>query len=164
MTRSAWSLMAIVGWSFVAPAAALAAPTPPASTNPDVACHGVRDADSQIGLFTDARNIVRYQRLTPRQPASETETAESRGGVRIFLTARPGMTPEWLQRIAECHIAREIAKRYQDATQSPLDVPGITVSVTSTGDGFAVDLLADTAKAADELVRRTTRVAKPAGS
>jgi hypothetical protein len=65
------------------------------------------------------------------------------------------MTAEWLQRNVECYMARTSAgPTSPEMASSPLALDGIDAEVTSTGDGFAVDVTADDPKTVREVIRR----------
>jgi hypothetical protein len=77
-------------------------------------------------------------------------------GARITFRAVPGMTGEWLQRVVDCHLARNAVVGAADETMSfcPLAVPHVTARVMSTGSGFSVDVTSETADSALQVVRR----------
>ena len=83
-----------------------------------------------------------------------------RGGARILLRAQPGMTAEWLQRIADCHMAKVAVENPAMLTSSPLDVKGALVSVQSTGNGFSVDITSPDVRVARDILTRA-RALKP---
>ena len=149
MTR-AFKFLFVVGLA-LSGRVAVAAPPPPISQQ---VCQGAPDAERQVAFLTDARNIMGVEELRPQEPMIESMTPDPRGGARILLGARPGMTVEWLQRIAECHLAHNAARGYQGDTQSPLDVREAMVNVSSVGDGFAIDITSYDRKLAREILRR----------
>ena len=61
-------------------------------------------------------------------------------GADIVFRAVPGMTPEWLQRIVDCHLARAAAVGHDmpEMSYCALMLKNVTGQVTSTGNGFAV--------------------------
>ena len=71
-----------------------------------------------------------------------------------MLRAEPGMTAEWLQRVAECHMNTVSQTNAWDLSSSPLDVKGALISVQSAGDGFTVDITSADVKVAREILRR----------
>ena len=86
--------------------------------------------------------------------ASWTSTATFR--------AVPGMTVEWLQRVVDCHLARNAVLGHvaPEMPNCPLVPEGVTARVRSTGNGFAVDLRADDSTTVREIVARTDRLAR----
>src|SRR5438552_4178863 len=93
----------------------------PPARNVASACRGVADAELQVGLLTDPRNVLAVEEIKPQESMTESEPSDQRAGARIVLVARAGMTAEWLQRIVECHLAQNAARGYPSAAQSPLD-------------------------------------------
>ena len=95
------------------------------------------------GTEPDAMSAAEHERLT---------------GAEIVFDARPGMTAEWLQRVVDCHLARNAAIGFDTASADmpycPLAVRGARAQVTSVGDGFAVDVTADDPASVGEIVRR----------
>src|SRR5262249_5297266 len=98
------------------------------------ACVGVPDAERYVGLFTDPSGLLAAEEIRRMERMSETEPPDDRAGARLVLVARPGMTAEWLQRVAECHLARNVSRGVPPTSRSPLDVPGAAVLVSSTGN------------------------------
>jgi hypothetical protein len=81
-------------------------------------------------------------------------------GARVVLLAQPGMTAEWLQRILDCHLAHMAAAgpAAAHAHACPLSLPGVSASVTSVGDGFAVDVVADDVETAKLVLARAEAI------
>ena len=137
--------------------------TPPPARDVQAACRGVPTAEWTAASLTNPRNVRAVQEVKPELPVSETETVVQRWGARILLGAQPGMTAEWLQRVAECHMA-QVATANVALTQSPLDVRGALVSVQSAGDGFAVDVTSRDPKVGREILARARTLAPQAAS
>jgi hypothetical protein len=124
------------------------------------AVQGVAAPPSGYGYFGGAANrVVEIQQI-------EKEVLGPGGlqGARITFRAVQGMTPEWLQRVVDCHLARN-AVIGDDPSMSfcPLAVPHATANVVSTGRGFAVDVTSDNEKSVAEIIKRV-RALGPAGS
>ena len=122
------------------------------------AAEGVTKLEGGYGSF-EGNKIVQIQQI-------EKDVFGPGGlqGARITFRAVPGMTGEWLQRAVHCHLARN-AVVGSDATMGfcPLAVPRASAVVTSTGQGFAVDITSDDEKSASEIVKRAWALG-PAGS
>lgn len=137
-------------------------------------CSGISEADRDLSPFYHRDDIATVQALKEVLDASdvysrgteiraveiqqiEKEVLGPGGlqGARVTFRAVPGMTPEWLQRVVDCHPARN-AVIGDDAAMSfcPLAVPHSTASVRSTGNGFAVDVTSDDQGSVKEIVRR----------
>jgi hypothetical protein len=125
------------------------------------ACNGVPTAEWAGTRLTDQADIRSIQEIKSEAPVSEAETVVPRGGARLLLRAQPGITAEWLQRIAECHMSQVATSSPSMLTASPLDVKGALVSVQSAGDGFAVDITSADRKIAREILRRAKSLAPP---
>jgi hypothetical protein len=70
------------------------------------------------------------------------------------------MTPEWLQRVVDCHLARNaVGGATEDMSFCPLAVPHVAANVLSTGTGFAVDVTSEKGDSALEIVRRAQSLA-----
>jgi hypothetical protein len=142
-------------------AAALAGgPAARAANTDTMACVGVPEIEANGSPLVNPNDVRAVQEIKPDTPVSETETVVPRGGARILLRAQPGMTAEWLQRIAECHMAKVAVSSPTTLTASPLDVKGALVSVQSTGNGFSVDITSPDFKVAKEILSRS-RALKP---
>jgi hypothetical protein len=78
--------------------------------------------------------------------------AERFTGAQVFLPAQPGLTAEWIAANISRHTASEA--RSEGASNCPLDVSGASVKVASGGTGFWVQIAADDADAAKEILNR----------
>lgn len=127
------------------------------------ACAGISDEDRDISPFSRTADIVSVSPLHDNVAAGKsTQTRES--GASIVFRATPGLTAEWLQRIVDCHAARNAAVGHDmpEMTNCPLVPKGAKPTVRSTGNGFAVDVRSDNAEGAAEIWRRAQAL-KPAG-
>jgi hypothetical protein len=77
-------------------------------------------------------------------------------GAVVVFRAVPGLTAEWLQRIVDCHVARNnaLGNDMPEMSYCPLVPKGITAKVSSTGDGFAVTIESQDPNTAKEVLRR----------
>ncbi len=137
-------------------------------------CSGISEADRDLSPFSHREDIAAVQAL---KEEFDTSDVYSRGseiravevqqiekevfgpgglqGARVTFRAVPGMTPEWLQRAVDCHLARNAVIGDESAMSfCPLAVPHATASVRSTGNGFAVDVTSDDQGSAKEIVKR----------
>jgi hypothetical protein len=160
MTQSTkwWGSAGLAAALAVAFAGSAAAQT--SAKNDTMACVGVPELEINGSPLVNPNDVRAVQEIKPATPVSETETVVPRGGARILLRAQPGMTAEWLQRIAECHMAKVAVAAPATLTPSPLDVKGALVSVQSTGNGFAVDITSPDVKVSKEILTRA-RALKP---
>jgi hypothetical protein len=93
---------------------------------------------------------------TPPSSIEEAEKASPAGlqGARVTFRAVPGMTGEWLQRVVDCHLARNAV--VGGDMLCPLAVPHATATVTSTGRGFVVDITSDDTDSVRQIIKRAS--------
>ena len=126
------------------------------------ACQGVSEADRDVSPFVHRESIAEVRPLT-RTAATfgggayggERATQEPAGATIVLLPAA-GVTAERLERIVQCHIARNAAlgNNLQEMPLCPLVPKGVTATATSTGNGFAVNISSDDKGTAAEILRR----------
>jgi hypothetical protein len=142
----------------------------------DQACVGISEEDREMSPFSHYDDVETVAELDKSVATGNTEvssvkevseTRETRAGkqqqtnlvgAEVVFRAVPGLTAEWLQRVVNCHIARNAALgpavASADMPHCPLAVDGAKASVSSVGNGFAVTIRADSAESAKEIVRR----------
>jgi hypothetical protein len=126
------------------------------------ACRGIPVDQWAATSLTNQADISSVQEIKPETPASETESVTQRWGARIVVRAQPGMTAEWLQRVADCHTAQVAVAEPTSLTASPLDVKGARITVTSAGDGFSVEVTSGDPRVGREILARSRPLAPPA--
>jgi hypothetical protein len=102
------------------------------------ACAGIPEQDRDMSPFEHREDIARVE---PIEMSLGGKVGGFRmTGVTIEVRAVPGMTAEWLQRVVDCHIARNASMGYAmpEMSDCPLMLKNVTATVTSTGRGFAV--------------------------
>lgn len=126
------------------------------------ACVGISPADRDESPFEhveDIASVAPYQEDagTPKSPRLRT------AGAVVTFRAVPGMTAEWLQRVVDCHLARNAALGHQvpEMPACPLVPKGVSAKVKSTGNGFAVIVRSDDDATAREILARAERLAAP---
>lgn len=121
------------------------------------ACGGISEDDRDTSPFAHVADI---RSVTELKGESQLRTGkvktERTVGATITLNAVPGLTEEWLQRIVNCHLARNAAVGHEMAEMPycPLVPRGAEATVRSVGDGFAVDVKAEEADTSREIWRR----------
>jgi hypothetical protein len=120
-------------------------------------CFGIPEEDRDISPFAHREDIRSVQ------PLSEDVRVGKANGVRVagaelVFRAVPGMTAEWLQRVVDCHLARNAAIGHQMAgaemAYCPLTLRGAQARVRSVGNGFSVAIRADDETTSKEILRR----------
>jgi hypothetical protein len=121
------------------------------------ACVGVSESDRDVSPFFHREDILRVELKPHAAPFVDTWGNKlPTAGAVITLRAVPGLTVEWLQRIVDCHIARNTALGYDvpEMSYCPLAVKGATATVQSARGAFDVVVVASDTTAIDEIVRR----------
>jgi hypothetical protein len=116
------------------------------------ACIGISDHDRDTSPFAHSEDVVK---IAPLDVAGSGGTFQREGAVFTFR-AVPGMTAEWLQRVVDCHIARNNAMGHlaADMEYCPLVPANVRAVVKPTAGGFAVEVSSgNRASVADILVR-----------
>jgi hypothetical protein len=126
------------------------------------ACAGIVDDDRDTSPFDRTEDIVGVVPLKEEPGGDRSSGVLSRvrmAGAVVTFRARPGMTAEWLQRIVDCHLARNAALGHvvPEMPDCPLVPKGISARVTSTGNGFAVAIRSDDPEVAREVLDRAQR-------
>lgn len=133
------------------------------------ACAGLADEDRDTSPFSQRTDI---QSVSPLRQDVVSTTYESRPeggsspgrllGAIIVFRAVPGLTAQWLQRIVDCHLARNAAIGHETASAEmaycPLAERGARAVVRESRGGFAVDVRADDPPIAEEIWRRAQRL------
>jgi hypothetical protein len=119
------------------------------------ACTGISDDDRDMSPFYHREDISSVQPAVTHVTGGKQPRDQITGAVVVFR-AVPGLTAEWLQRIVDCHIARNnaLGNDVPEMPYCPLVPKGITAKVTSTGDGFAVTIESQNPETAKEVLRR----------
>jgi hypothetical protein len=127
------------------------------------ACSGLRDSDRDMSPFAHREDIANVAPLT--MPADgDLWTSPRTVGSVVTFRAVPGMTAGWLQRVVDCHLARNAALGHvsPEMPSCPLVPHGVAASVSSTGSGFAVAIRADDPGTIAEIQRRARTLAPAA--
>jgi hypothetical protein len=124
------------------------------------ACAGISDDDRDISPFYHREDVHSVSVLTETVKAGKASTQKEVGATVVFR-AVPGMTAEWLQRVVDCHLARAAAVGHDmpEMSYCPLMLKGMKAKVTSTGNGFAINVSADDATTIAEIKKRAQALA-----
>lgn len=128
------------------------------------ACAGLGDEDRDMTPFGHGSDIQSASRY--REEIVSTEGGPSSGeytGATIVFRAVPGLTGPWLQRIIDCHLARNAVIGHAAASSEmaycPLTLEGVQAVVREVSNGFAVDVTSSNPRVADEIWARAQRLA-----
>lgn len=121
----------------------------------DHACAGLDEASRDESPFMHRADIASVEELWEDVRVGRSVTRRRAGATVMFRAVR-GLTQEWLQRIVDCHLARNAALGHDvpEMPDCPLVPMGVTAHVRSVGAEFAVDVRAESNEAADEVLRR----------
>lgn len=119
-------------------------------------CGGLSDDDRDISPFDHREDISGVSAATELVPPSGKSQHSQLVGATVTFRAVPGLTAEWLQRIVDCHIARNAAlgNELPEMPYCPLVPKGVSARVSSTGNGFAVTIQSSDSRTAEEILRR----------
>lgn len=120
-------------------------------------CSGIAPDDRDMSPFYHRQDITVVETMKPVDGAYDSVAASSSpNGARVSFRAVPGLTGEWLQRVVDCHLARNAVEGASDTTMSycPLAVPHVAAKVVSAGNGFSVEITSDNAESVREIVKR----------
>jgi hypothetical protein len=128
------------------------------------ACADVPDEDRDVSPFHHREDIQNVSVLEEEVRAGKGVTKKTIGA-RVVFRALPGMTAEWLQRVVNCHLARNASVAFEmpEMEYCPLAVKGASATVRSTGDGFAVEIKGDDARAVEQIIQRANALRPPGG-
>jgi hypothetical protein len=124
------------------------------------ACAGLGDRDRDVSPFAHREDIASVQPLNETEGVSEAPETHMAGAVVSFRALR-GMTAPYLQRVVECHLARDAAlgRDVPESAWCPLVPSGVTARVTATPAGFDVAVRSDDHATAKEVLRRARSLA-----
>jgi hypothetical protein len=125
------------------------------------ACIGLADVDRDTSPFSHTADVTSVVALTGPGPATDAEQVV---GATVTLRSVRGLSVAWLERVVACHLARNAAlgNEVPEMPTCPLVPRGVSAHVRATRGGFAVDVHAETAEGAAEVLRRARLLVAPA--
>lgn len=122
------------------------------------ACAGLAPEDRDVSPFMYATDVASVEPIIVVRGGKFQET-DTRGAT-VTVRAVPGLTAEWLQRIVDCHLARDAAlgNVVPEMPDCPLVPAGVSAKVSSTGAGFAVEIRAGTEAIGQDVLARARRL------
>jgi hypothetical protein len=120
------------------------------------ACAGLSDDDRDMSPFFHRDDIAGVEALNVSAGSGKSHRTIMEGAVVTFRPV-PGMTAQWLQRVVDCHVARNAALGHDLAEMPycPLVLNGVTARVTSTPTGLAVAVSSEDSGAAQQILDRS---------
>jgi hypothetical protein len=129
----------------------------PAEQLPRVpACTGLPDEVRQTSLFAQRELVASVEPLSGTLSFGKVTMPKPRGA-RVILRALPGVTEQWLERIAACHLQTYEASKFS-AADEPLSVVSAQAEVRSVSGGFAIDVTSESRDGALEIQERASRL------
>ena len=119
------------------------------------ACAGISEADRDMSPFEHREDIASVERLVVTIGPAKVQY-KRRAGAVVTFRATPGMSAPWLQRLVDCHLARNAALGHvvPEMPTCPLVPKDVSATVTATQSGFAVSITSDDDATVDEIIRR----------
>lgn len=110
--------------------------------------------------FAHREDIVQAE---PVLAPSGSKSPPRQVGVTVVFRAVPGLTSEWLQRLIDCHIARNAVLGHDipEMAYCPLAVRGVTAHVRVEHGGYAVALRADEQDSINAIRERVDAITRP---
>ncbi len=126
------------------------------------ACVGLTDEDRDTSPFVHREDIAGVEPLYASYVSGKSPYSKLQGATVTFR-AMPGMTAQYLQRVIDCHLARNAALGHEvpEMPSCPLVPKGVTAKVEPTSTGFAVEVRADDVETANEVLRRARTLVTP---
>jgi hypothetical protein len=123
------------------------------------ACAGVPGEDRDMSPFEHREDITRVTPLMVNVPSGKAHYSKMEGAI-ISFRAVPGMTAQWLQRVVDCHIARNAALGHvvPEMPDCPLVPKNVTAHVRPTETGFDVEVQSADPDSATEVLARAKRL------
>jgi hypothetical protein len=129
------------------------------------ACTGISESDRDESPFHHTEDITSIEPLSVYDgasngsagPAQFPRSARHVEGAVVEFRAVPGMTVEWLQRVVDCHLARNAALGHDvpEMSYCPLVPKGVEATVTAARGGFAVSIRSTVPAVAEDILRRS---------
>lgn len=114
------------------------------------ACAGVSELDRSISPFEHREEISRVDLVDTNVPERRTR------GVRVVFRAVPGLSAERMQRLVDCHTARNAALGHDmpDMPFCPLVLRGVEAQVVRAGSDLGVEVTSSDPSVVHEIIRR----------
>lgn len=126
------------------------------------ACAGIAPDDRDASPFTHVEDIASVEPIKLDRGVPAVSRGVTVGAV-ITFRAVPGFTAEGLQRLLDCHLARNGALGHvvPDMPDCPLVPSGVEAHVAATKAGLEVELRANDEQSARDVLARAERLVAP---
>ena len=117
------------------------------------ACADIPEEDRDMSPFAhraDIRDVTAIEEPEGRGRAQQTQLQ----GAAITFRAVPGLTEQWLQRVVDCHLARNAVTGGEGMDYCPLALRNLEAKVRPADTGFVVEVRAHDRATAREVLRR----------
>jgi hypothetical protein len=123
------------------------------------ACSGVSAEDRDLSPFFHREDVLRVEPLRQVQQFGDPVPL----GARVVFRLIPGMTPEFLQRLVDCHLARNAAlgAEMPEMDYCPLALAGVTAQVLRVWDGLAIEVRSSKPQTALRIMARANTLVQP---
>ena len=120
------------------------------------ACTGIDELDRDMSPFAHREDTERAYQLQETTVDAQGRYQLVTVGAEVVFRPVPGLTVEWLQRLVDCHLARNAALGHDvpEMEYCPLVPKGVSATVTAAGDGFVVKIRGQDESAGQEILRR----------
>lgn len=124
------------------------------------ACVGIAENDRDMSPFEHLEDMASVEPLVEPVSGPKGSVHTRTAGAEVTFRAVPGLTVEWLQRLVDCHLARNAARGHvvPEMPNCPLVPKGAAATVRSTGNGFAVSISSADDATAREILARAERL------
>lgn len=126
------------------------------------ACVGIAFDDRDISPFARLQDIESVAEVLHRPPQQDNSISPTLRGASIRFRPVPGLTREWLQRIVDCHLARNASLGHPTEIPCPLALKGVNAVVKEAGAGLVVEVTSVDSEVASEILARSQRLGPPA--
>jgi hypothetical protein len=119
-------------------------------------CAGVQ-AGAEVNTVLSGQAVTAIHPLYSAPDGSKSIESQELRGATITVSAQPGMTAEWLDRVLECHSAAETLGQAPDH-HDPFFLRDavVDISVQPAKDGFAIHLSTYSPHNAQRILNRAT--------
>lgn len=125
--------------------------------NSDELCAGVPAKEREMGILAYRDNFAGASILTEYGNVGKVKIGHERGAT-LGVRALPGLTAQWLERIAICHVASVRAGKVQGAENDPFVVAGAESRVEQSNMAFLVSIRGGSDDIGHEIIARTAAV------